>query len=93
MKGPVDRVFGMLEGKGQRPRLIEEMSPMLQSAWDRVFPRAVEVFGSEEDAAKWMDEEAIGLPQRQRPAALLSTREGIQMIEEYLEQIEHSVYR
>jgi uncharacterized protein (DUF2384 family) len=40
-----------------------------------------------------MDEEAIGLPQRQRPAAVLYTPEGNQMIEEYLEQIEHGVYR
>jgi uncharacterized protein (DUF2384 family) len=93
MKPPIDRVFGMLERKGQRPRLIEEMSPMLQPAWDRVFARAIEIFGSEEKAAKWMDEEAIGFPHRQRPAAMLYTPEGIQMIEEYLEQIEHGAYR
>ena len=93
MKAPIERVFGMLERKGQRPRLIEEMSPMLQSAWDRVLSRAVEVFGSEEEAAKWLDTEAIGLPDRQRPAAMLHTPEGIQMIEEYLTQIEFGVYR
>ena len=59
---------------------------------DQVFRRAVEVFGSEDAAAKWMDEDAIGLPDRKPPSAFLGSPEDVEMVEAYLGRIEHGVY-
>lgn len=51
-------------------------------AWDARYEqgRAVQVFGSEEAAAKWMGKEAVGLPSRQRPIDLLDSPDGIEMV-------------
>jgi len=89
----ISRVFGMLERKGQRTASLEEMEATKPGrSWDRVFERAVQVLGSEEAAAKWMDEEAIGLPDRKPPSAFLGSREGVEMVEDYLGRIEYGVY-
>jgi putative toxin-antitoxin system antitoxin component (TIGR02293 family) len=59
---------------------------------DQVFRRAVEVLGSEDAAGKWMDEDAIGLPDRKPPSAFLGSPEDVEMVEAYLGRIEHGVY-
>lgn len=83
----------MLERKGQKTVSLEQMDEALPGgAWDRVFQRAVQVMGSEDDAAWWMQEPAFGLPNRERPMDLMDTPEGVELIENYLEQIEHGVY-
>lgn len=42
-------------------------------------------------AAAWLIEPAIGLD-RQRPIDLLSTREGVQVVHDYLMRLEYGVY-
>ena len=89
----ISRVLDRLERKGQRTISEQEIEATRPGGpWGRVFRRAVEVFGSEEAAAKWMDEEAIGLPDRKPPSAFLGSREGVEMVEDYLGRIEYGVY-
>lgn len=56
-----------------------------------VLGRAIEVFGSKEDAERWMNTPAIGLDQR-KPIDLLATAVGLEAIEDYLTRIEYGVY-
>lgn len=53
--------------------------------------KAVQVFGSVDDAKRWMREPAIGLNQ-QVPARLVGTAAGAELVETYLNQIEFGVY-
>jgi putative toxin-antitoxin system antitoxin component (TIGR02293 family) len=53
--------------------------------------KAVQVFGNEKEAKRWMREPAIGL-NRQTPARLLTTEQGAKLVDTYLDQIEHGVY-
>lgn len=89
----ISRIFGLPLPTAQKSAALEQMQAAVPGdSRDRVFRKAVEVFGTEEDAIKWMEEEAFGLPDRQRPIDLLNSPEGIEMVETYLEQIEHSVF-
>ncbi len=56
-----------------------------------VLVKAVNVFGSQKRAEQWMEEPAYGL-ELQRPIDLVSTPAGIEMVEAYLDQIEHGVF-
>lgn len=56
-----------------------------------ILAKAIQVFGSQEEAERWMEEHAIGLNQM-RPIDLLSTTAGTELVDTYLEQIEHGVY-
>lgn len=53
--------------------------------------KAVDVFGSEKAAKRWMREPAIGLNQA-IPARLVSTAEGAKLVDTYLDRIEYGVY-
>lgn len=56
-----------------------------------VVARASFVLGTREAAVQWMIEPALGLGQR-KPIDMLATPMGIQLVEEFLERIEHGVY-
>lgn len=62
-------------------------------AWKlaEVVAKATGVFGSLEEAERWLDRPAIGLNQK-RPIDLLSTTAGIEVVEQYLERMEFGVY-
>ena len=53
--------------------------------------KAIQVFGSVDNARRWMREPAIGLDQ-QIPARLVSTAAGAELVDTYLDQIEYSVF-
>jgi putative toxin-antitoxin system antitoxin component (TIGR02293 family) len=58
---------------------------------ETVLKKAVQVFGNEKEAKRWMREPAIGLNQ-QVPAELVSTVEGAELVSTYLDQIEYCVF-
>jgi len=56
-----------------------------------VLAKATKVFGSQEEAERWLDQPATGL-NRQRPVDLLKTQTGTELVEEFLERLEYGVY-
>lgn len=62
-------------------------------AWKfaEILAKAIDVFGSQEDAEQWLERPAIGLDQR-RPIDLLSTPAGLELVEDYLVRLEYGVY-
>ena len=71
-------------------RLSKEQSGR---AWKfaALLARATSVFGSQEDAERWLSEPALGL-NGQRPIDLLDTPAGVGIVEDFLEQIAYGVY-
>lgn len=57
-----------------------------------ILTKAIEIFGSTEDAELWLRSPAIGLD-GQRPIDLLTSPKGKQLVEEFLARLEHGVYQ
>jgi putative toxin-antitoxin system antitoxin component (TIGR02293 family) len=53
--------------------------------------KAAEVFGSREDAERWMSAEVMGLDGA-RPISLMRTVQGAELVNEFLVRLEHGVY-
>jgi putative toxin-antitoxin system antitoxin component (TIGR02293 family) len=53
--------------------------------------KATSVLGTEDIARQWMREPAMGL-NRQVPAKLVGTAAGAELVDTFLEQLEHGVY-
>lgn len=49
------------------------------------------VFGSREDAIRWLERPARGL-NRQKPIEVSLTEEGLQTVSDYLDKIKYGVY-
>lgn len=62
-------------------------------AWkfSELMVRASEVFGSQEEAEKWLDSPAIGLDRR-RPIDLLGSSVGARLVEQLLGRLEYGIY-
>jgi putative toxin-antitoxin system antitoxin component (TIGR02293 family) len=62
-------------------------------AWQfaRILARATEVFGSQEAAERWLEMPALALDRR-RPIDLLSTHEGLTLVETLLTRLDYGVY-
>lgn len=56
-----------------------------------ILAKATTVFGSQEEAEKWMVEPAIGL-NGNTPIDLIATTAGADLVETFLDQIDHGVY-
>ena len=56
-----------------------------------ILAHAIDLFGSLEEAEKWLEQPAMALDQR-RPLDLLSTTAGVESVEELLTRIEYGVY-
>lgn len=56
-----------------------------------VFSKATEVFGSRDDAERWLDSPAIGLNSR-RPIALMVSPQGAELVKTLLDQMAAGVY-
>lgn len=73
------------------------MKPLSREQSDRawkfaeVFARAIEVFGSREEAEGWLERPSIALEQR-RPIELLATAAGTALVETTIERIDYGVY-
>ena len=57
----------------------------------RVLAKASAVMGSREAAEQWLERPAMGLDGR-RPIELLATAAGVDLVEEFLNRLEHGVY-
>jgi putative toxin-antitoxin system antitoxin component (TIGR02293 family) len=57
----------------------------------KILAKAYAIFGSQEDAERWLRSPAIGL-NRQRPIDLLAIRAGAEIVETFLSQLEYGVY-
>lgn len=62
-------------------------------AWKfaEILSRATDVFGSQVEAERWLEQPAIGLDQR-RPIDLLATPAGVELVEEHLTRLDYGVY-
>lgn len=57
----------------------------------KVYKRAVEVFGGEEKALRWMEYPSVALGNI-APLELLNTSAGVQMLLDELGRIEHGIF-
>lgn len=62
-------------------------------AWKfaEILGTAAEIFGSQEEAERFLESPAIGLDQN-RPIDLLATPAGVELVEAHLERIKYGVY-
>jgi putative toxin-antitoxin system antitoxin component (TIGR02293 family) len=93
---PLEKAIGMSLRTVQRRREApaKPLSPEQSGrAWKfaEILARATEVFGSQEEAERWLERPAIGLDQR-RPIDLLATRAGVELVEDFLRRLQHGVY-
>jgi putative toxin-antitoxin system antitoxin component (TIGR02293 family) len=56
-----------------------------------IFTKAVEVFGSKEEAELWLRRPALAL-NGERPIDLLKTPQGTQLVQELLVRLEYGIY-
>ena len=53
--------------------------------------KATEIFGSKEEAERWMSKPAMGLDGK-RPIELLQTVQGAELVNDFLGRLEYGVY-
>jgi len=91
-----ERAVGMSRRTSQRVKrtpnkpLSKEQSGRLWK-FAEILTKATEVFGSQEEAERWLQQPAIGLEQR-RPIDLLQTPAGVKLVEDFLGRLEYGVY-
>jgi putative toxin-antitoxin system antitoxin component (TIGR02293 family) len=87
--GMSERTFQRHKADRSRTLSTEQSS----RAWNfaRILTKATSVFGTQEEAEKWMIEPAMGL-NRWRPIDLLATAAGSELVEQFLERIDYGVY-
>lgn len=66
---------------------------LASKAWQlaETLAKAEEIFGSKEEAERWMSRPAMGLD-RQRPIDLLCTLQGAELVNDFLTRLEFGVY-
>jgi putative toxin-antitoxin system antitoxin component (TIGR02293 family) len=62
-------------------------------AWKlaEILAKATAIFGSKDEAERWLEGPAIGLDQR-KPIDLLATPAGVEIVEDFLARLEYGVY-
>jgi putative toxin-antitoxin system antitoxin component (TIGR02293 family) len=94
--GSLEMAIGMSLLTLQRRR-DESAKPLSQeqSGWTwrfaEILAKATEVFGSQQEAERWMDQPAMALNQH-RPIDLLGTPAGVDALEDALRRMEYGVY-
>ena len=96
LQGSLEKAVGISPRTYQRRK--DEPDKLLSPeqsgrAWKfaEIVSRAIAVFGSKEEAERWLERPAVGLDQR-RPLDLLSTPAGVETVEEHLTRLEYGVY-
>jgi putative toxin-antitoxin system antitoxin component (TIGR02293 family) len=56
-----------------------------------ILTKATAVFGSQQEAKRWLEQPAIGL-NRRRPIDLLAAPAGAKLVEDFLTRLEFGVY-
>jgi len=89
------RAIGMsvrtLQRRREEPRPLSEEQGGRTWKFAEVLARAIRVFGSQEEAERWLKSNVLPLSNR-RPIDLLATPTGVEMVETLLTQLEHGVY-
>lgn len=83
------RTFQRRKGEPAKPLSREQSGRAWKFA--EILAKATAVLGSQEEAEQWLERPAIGLDQR-RPIDLLATPAGVEIVETFLDRIEHGVY-
>ncbi len=83
------RTFQRRQGPGARPLNPEQSARTWKFA--EILARATDVFGSQEEAERWMQRPALALEQR-RPIDLMTTPAGVALVEDHLQRLEYGVY-
>jgi putative toxin-antitoxin system antitoxin component (TIGR02293 family) len=92
----LEKAVGMSLRTFQRRKDVPE-KPLSQEqsgrAWKfaEILTRATAVFGSQDEAERWLERPAIGLDGR-RPIDLLATPAGVELVEDFLERLAYGVY-
>lgn len=91
-----EKALGMSERTFQRHKTDHSRTLSAEQSsriWNfaRILTKATTVFGSQEEAEKWMIQPAMGL-NRWRPIDLLATVVGSELVEQFLERIHYGVY-
>lgn len=92
----VDKALGISERtyhrrKGSPDRTLSREQSGRAWKFAEILGRATSVFGSQEEAERWLEAPAMALEQR-RPLDLLSTPAGVEMVEDHLTRLEYGVY-
>jgi len=96
MSGSLERAVGMSLRTFQRrkeapARLLSPEQSGRTWKFAEILARATAVFGSQEEAERWLERPAIGLNQR-RPIDLLATPAGLELVETFLQRLKYGVY-
>jgi putative toxin-antitoxin system antitoxin component (TIGR02293 family) len=83
------RTFQRRRDAGSKPLSQEQSARTWKFA--EILNKATEVFGSQQEAERWMEQPAIALEQR-RPIDLLTTPAGVELVEDLLVRLEYGVY-
>lgn len=88
--------FGMSERTFQRRKVDNKRalnSEQSSRTWSfaKTLAKATVIFGSQSEAEKWLVQPAMGLDDR-RPIDLLSTCAGTEIVQEFLDRLDHGVY-
>lgn len=81
--------IGRYSSRPKKPLSVKESGGLPKPI--EILARATEVFGSPEEAKRWLEQPALGLDQ-QRPIDLLQTPAGAKLVEDFLGRLEYSVY-
>jgi putative toxin-antitoxin system antitoxin component (TIGR02293 family) len=80
-----------LQRRKEEPRPLSEEQGGRTWKFAEILAQATRVFGSQEEAERWLNSEVLPLSGR-RPIDLLSTPAGVEMVETLLTQLEYGVY-
>jgi putative toxin-antitoxin system antitoxin component (TIGR02293 family) len=83
------RTFQRRRDGGAKPLSHEQSARTWKFA--EILDKATQVFGSQEEAERWMEQPAMALEQR-RPIDLLTTPAGAEMVEDLLVRLEYGAY-
>lgn len=87
--GMSERTFQRSKLRPRKPLSKEQSGRTWKFA--EILAKAIEVFGSREEALAWLERPAMGLEQR-RPIDLLATPAGVKVVEDFLGRLEYGVY-
>jgi len=83
------RTFQRRQGADSKPLNPEQSARTWKFA--EILAKATEVFGTQEEAERWMQRPAMALEQR-RPIDLMTTPAGVELVEDCLQRLEYGVY-
>lgn len=83
------RTFQRRREAGAKPLTLEQGARTWKFA--EILTKATEVFGSQQEAERWMEQPATALEQR-RPIDLMTTPAGVELVENLLVRLEYGVY-